>query len=229
MIEYIYAGPHDSHVPKTFVGFSPLQALAELGFIVTRGRDGDLNRSRRSMIVAGRTWPTPAFPTGFSGTRPWPPNTGYDITRVGICGWSAGGQNALAALLFTPSSTRRPSSSCGCHDNRMDKLWWNEQWMGWPIGPEYATSSNAENAWRLQGKLLLLVGEIDTNVDPSSTMQVADALIKAGKGIRAGRPPRRESYQRRAVRRPEAERFLRATSSASKPPDWNAPGPPANK
>jgi dipeptidyl aminopeptidase/acylaminoacyl peptidase len=63
----------------------------------------------------------------------------------------------------------------------MDKMWWNEQWMGWPIGPQYAASSNMEHAGKLQGKLLLVVGEYDTNVDPASTMQVVNSLIKANK------------------------------------------------
>ena len=72
-------------------------------------------------------------------------------------------------------------SAAGCHDNRMDKIWWNEQWMGWPIGPEYAESSNVDNAYRLQGKVLLVVGEMDHNVDPSSTMQVVNQLIKHNK------------------------------------------------
>ena len=53
--------------------------------------------------------------------------------------------------------------------------------MGWPIGPEYAASSNVDNASKLQGHLMLVVGELDTNVDPSSTMQVVNALIKANK------------------------------------------------
>jgi hypothetical protein len=53
--------------------------------------------------------------------------------------------------------------------------------MGWPIGPEYAASSNVDHAGQLQGRLFLLVGEMDTNVDPSSTMQVANALIQANK------------------------------------------------
>jgi dipeptidyl aminopeptidase/acylaminoacyl peptidase len=53
--------------------------------------------------------------------------------------------------------------------------------MGWPIGPQYAESSNVENAYRLQGALLLVVGEMDTNVDPSSTMQVVNQLIKHDK------------------------------------------------
>jgi dipeptidyl aminopeptidase/acylaminoacyl peptidase len=33
----------------------------------------------------------------------------------------------------------------------------------------------------LQGKLLLIVGELDRNVDPASTMQVVDALERADK------------------------------------------------
>jgi len=53
--------------------------------------------------------------------------------------------------------------------------------MGWPIGPEYAASSNTVNAGRLQGRLLLVVGEMDRNVDPSTSLQVVNALIKADK------------------------------------------------
>ena len=63
----------------------------------------------------------------------------------------------------------------------MDKASWNEQWMGYPFGPQYAESSNIDNAHRLQGKLLLIVGEMDTNVPPESTYRLCDALIKADK------------------------------------------------
>jgi hypothetical protein len=84
-------------------------------------------------------------------------------------------------MLFHPDFYDVAVSAAGCHDNRMDKIWWNEQWMGWPIGPHYAASSNVDNAWHLEGDVLLIVGELDTNVDPSSTMQVVDALIKADK------------------------------------------------
>ena len=63
----------------------------------------------------------------------------------------------------------------------MDKIWWNEQWMGWPLGPQYAASSNVDHASKLQGKVLLIAGEMDNNVDPASTLQVVDALVKANK------------------------------------------------
>jgi dipeptidyl-peptidase 4 len=63
----------------------------------------------------------------------------------------------------------------------MDKIWWNEQWMGWPVDESYIRSSNVEDAAKLQRQLLLIVGELDTNVDPASTTQVVAALQKAGK------------------------------------------------
>jgi len=73
------------------------------------------------------------------------------------------------------------AADCGCHENRMDKIWWNEAWMGWPVDESYARSSNTEDAAKLGGKLLLTVGELDKNVDPSSTYQVVNALKRAGK------------------------------------------------
>ena len=49
------------------------------------------------------------------------------------------------------------------------------------MGPHYEKQSNVTNAHKLTGKLMLIVGELDRNVDPASTMQVVDALIKADK------------------------------------------------
>src|SRR5262249_34382348 len=104
-----------------------------------------------------------------------------DLARIGIYGTSAGGQNALGGILQYPEFYKACVSDCGCHDNRMDKVWWNEQWMGYPVDDHYAEQSNVTLAPKLKGKLLLMVGELDTNVDPASTMQVVNALIKANK------------------------------------------------
>ena len=183
VIENIYAGPQDSFVPKNFSAFNAMGALAELGFIVVQiDGMGTSNRSKAFHDVAWKNLGDAGFPdrilwhNAVAAKYAW-----YDISRVGIYGTSAGGQNALGGLLFHPEFYKAGFSAAGCHDNRMDKIWWNEQWMGWPIGPEYGASSNVDNAWRLQGKLLLLVGELDTNVDPSSTLQVVNALVKANK------------------------------------------------
>ena len=51
-------------------------------------------------------------------------------TKVGTFGGSAGGQNALAGLLHHGDFYKVGVADCGCHDNRMDKIWWNEAWLG---------------------------------------------------------------------------------------------------
>jgi enterochelin esterase-like enzyme len=183
VVEFIYAGPQASFVPKSFSAYYPMQSLAELGFIVVQVDGmGTSNRSKAFHDVCWKNLADAGFPDrilwhkAVAAKYPY-----YDISRVGVYGHSAGGQNALAALLFHPEFYKVAVSTCGCHDNRMDKIWWNEQWMGWPLGPEYVACSNVENAHRLKGKLLLGVGEMDRNVDPASTMQVVNALIKANK------------------------------------------------
>jgi dipeptidyl aminopeptidase/acylaminoacyl peptidase len=183
VIESIYAGPQGSFVPKTFSPQTGMQALAEFGFIVVQMDGmGTANRSKAFHDVAWRNLGDAGFPDRILWHRavaakyPW-----YDIERVGIYGGSAGGQNSLGALLFHPEFYKVAVSSVGCHDNRMDKIWWNELWMGWPLAPHYEASSNVVHAHRLQGRLLLVVGELDTNVDPASTLQVANALIRADK------------------------------------------------
>lgn len=183
VIEHIYAGPQGSFVPKAFAPFHPMQALAEIGFIVVQiDGMGTSNRSKAFHDVCWKNLGDSGFPDRMAWlkaaaeTRPW-----MDLSRVGIFGGSAGGQSALRALLAHGDFYKAAVADCGCHDNRMDKIWWNELWMSWPIGPHYAEQSNVTQAHRLSGKLLLIVGELDNNVDPASTMQVVNALIKADK------------------------------------------------
>ncbi|UIR54639.1 S9 family peptidase [Sphingobacterium sp. SRCM116780] len=184
VIEYIYAGPHSSFVPKSFYSNpSGMYELAELGFIVVQiDGMGTSNRSKAFQDVCWKNLKDAGFPDRILWMQAAAKKYSYlDISRVGIYGTSAGGQSSTAALLFHPEFYKVGVSSCGCHDNRMDKIWWNEQWMGWPVGPEYAACSNIENAAKLEGNLLLIVGELDDNVDPSSTFQLVNALIKANK------------------------------------------------
>ena len=137
---------------------------------------------RRFTTSAGTTSRTPASPDRILWNKAAAAKYPYiDLDRVGIYGTSAGGQNAAAAVLFHPEFYKAAVAACGCHDNRMDKASWNEQWMGYPVGPQYAESSNIDNAAKLQGKLLLIVGEMDNNVPPESTFRLVDALIKADK------------------------------------------------
>jgi dipeptidyl-peptidase 4 len=183
VIEEIYAGPQGAFVPKGFGLETRQHAIAELGFIVVQ-IDG-MGTSYRSKAFHDVCWKN-LGDSGFPERIAWMKAAAakypsMDLTRVGIYGGSAGGQSSTRALLAHGDFYKVAVSDCGCHDNRMDKIWWNEQWMGWPIGPHYAEQSNVTQAHKLQGKLMLVVGELDRNVDPASTMQVANALIKADK------------------------------------------------
>ena len=184
VIENVYAGPQDSHTPVAWrTSFGSMSQLAELGFVVVQADGmGTANRSKAFHDVCHKNLGDAGFPDRIAwiraaaATRPW-----MDLSRVGIYGGSAGGQNAMRALLDFPQIYTVGVADCGCHDNRMDKIWWNELWMGWPVDESYERSSNVADAAKLAGKLMLVVGELDDNVDPASTMQVSAALVRAGK------------------------------------------------
>lgn len=183
VIEQIYAGPQGAFVPKSFGLQTKQHAIAELGFIVVQMDGmGTSNRSKAFHDVCWKNLGDSGFPDRILWMQAAAKKYPYmDLTRVGIYGGSAGGQSTLRGLLAHGDFYKVGVADCGCHDNRMDKIWWNELWMGWPLGPHYEEQSNVTQAHKLQGKLLLTVGELDRNVDPASTMQVVDALIKADK------------------------------------------------
>ena len=184
IIEYIYSGPGDQYVPKTFTPWLYyLQNMAELGFVVVQVDAMTTSyRTREFEEVCYKNLKDGGLPDRIAWIKAAAEKYPYmDIDRVGIYGCSAGGQNALAAVLWHGDFYKAAYAACGCHDNRMDKIWWNEQWMGYPVDSSYAECSNVENAYRLERPLMLVVGELDDNVDPASTMQVVNALEKAGK------------------------------------------------
>jgi len=182
VVEDIYAGPHDHFVPKSFITWSGMHAMAEHGFIIVRIDGMGTNwRGKKFHDVCWKNLMDSGFPDRIpwiraaAATRPW-----MDLTRAGIIGGSAGGQSTLAGMLHHGDFYQVGVADCGCHDNRMDKIWWNEAWMGWPIDEGYERNSNLTHAAKLAGKLMLVVGELDSNVDPASTYQVVAALQKAG-------------------------------------------------
>lgn len=183
VIEDIYAGPQSAYVPKSFSPVSRYESLTRLGFIVVKiDGMGTAHRSKAFHDVCWHNLKDAGLPDRILWIKAAAAKYPYiDATRVGVYGNSAGGQNAAAAVLFHPEFYKAAVASCGCHDNRMDKASWNEQWMGYPVGPHYAENSNIDNAHRLRGALFLVVGEMDNNVPPESTYRFVDALIKAGK------------------------------------------------
>lgn len=236
IIEDIYAGPQDSFVPKSFSVANRYQAFNDLGFAVVKiDGMGTANRSKAFHDVCFKNLKDGGFPDRIAWMRALAKKyPDLDITRVGVYGTSAGGQNAAAAVLFHPEFYKAAAANCGCHDNRMDKASWNEQWMGYMPGEKiyenspdnwYARCSNIENADKLQGHLFLVVGELDSNVPPESTFRFVDALIKAKKDFEllvvpnGGHGAGGAYYQRRL------QDFFTRHLQRVEPPNRNTPSP----
>lgn len=191
VIENVYNAPHDWYCPKTRTARSQLlmsefQKIADDHDVIVVFADGMGSnwRGREFQNIARKNIQDGGFPDRIAwikaaaAERHWMDLSG----GVGIYGSSAGGQSAMGALIWHSDFYSAAIADCGCHDNRMDKLWWNELWMGWPVDQAvYEAASNVVHANETKGQLLLLVAELDRNVDPSSTYQVVNALNKAGK------------------------------------------------
>jgi len=182
LIEEVYAGPQGSFAPTSFGVKRRQQALAELGFVVVQA-DG-MGTSHRSKAFHDLCHKNLAD-GGFADRISWIHSAAkeypfIDLERVGIYGFSAGGYNAAWALIDHHDFYKTAIALAGNFDHRADKAWWNELWMGYPLGEHYASQSAVENAGRLQGKLLVVHGETDQNVNMSaSAMRFVNALIQA--------------------------------------------------
>jgi dipeptidyl aminopeptidase/acylaminoacyl peptidase len=185
VVENIYTGPQGAFVPKTFAAYRhQQQAIAELGFIAVfvDGR-GTALRSRAFRDMShknlGQGSGGDDHITVFKQMAAKYPS--MDLTRVGVWGHSAGGYDSTHAILSHPDFYKVAVSSAGCHDNRMDKATWNEQWMGWPVDKHYEEQSNYTLARNLQGKLFISHGDVDENVPLPATLKLVDALVNANK------------------------------------------------
>ncbi len=182
IIDATYTGPHTQRFPKSFNWSFYNQSLAELGFIVvqmdglgTSGRSKEfLNHSYKNM---GNNLEDHVLAIKYLAKT----YSYIDIDKVGIFGHSAGGFDTGHALLAFPDFYKVGVASSADHDFRMEKAWWPEMYMGWPVDESYEEVSNITMAPNLKGKLLLVHGGIDENVNPSATFKLAEALINADK------------------------------------------------
>jgi len=182
VLEYIYTGPHNFFVPKTFGGTMDLQATAELGFVVVMidGR-GTAWRSRAfrdfSYHNLGNVFGDHVAMIQQMGARyPW-----MDLERVGIYGYSHGGYGSAHAFLQYPDFYKVCVATSGDHNALLDKAVWNELYQGYPVGNDYKEQANENLVGNLKGHLLLIHGDIDGNVNLAETMRLADALMYANK------------------------------------------------
>ena len=200
ILNYLYPGPQSGSVgTRSFVSArGDKQAIAELGFIVVEvDAMGTPGRSKSFHDAYYGNMGDNGLPDQMAAIRQLAADRPYmDLERVGIWGHSGGGYASTAGILRYPEFYKVAVSGAGNHDNRNYEDDWGEKWQGlletYPegspdeptsgsVGTNYDNQANQLLADQLQGKLLLAHGMMDTNVHPSNTLLVVDALIRAEK------------------------------------------------
>lgn len=185
IIDGTYTGPHTIRTPKTFrrAIWNMDNALAELGFVViTVDGLGSAYRSKEFHDFSYKNLGDIGCEDHIAAIRQLAGARTYlDTNNVGIYGHSAGGYDAVRALIIHPEFYKVAVSSAGNHDHRIAKVWWPELYMGYPAGKHYDEQSNILNADKINGKLMLAHGMMDNNVNPSGSLRLSDELIKANK------------------------------------------------
>ncbi len=184
IIDNSYSGPQAVNVPKSFRRgiWNDWTPLAEVGFLVMRiDGMGTAMRSKAFHDVSYKNLGDIGAPDHIAGIRQLAEKYDYiDTTKVGIFGFSAGGYDAAHAILMYPDFYKVAVAAAGNHDHRMAKAWWPEQYMGGP-GDHYIEQSNLTIAKNLKGKLMLVHGDMDNNVNPACTYRLAAELVNYNK------------------------------------------------
>ncbi len=186
VIESVYPGPQAAMTPKEFPGDGIWlnQALSELGFIVViMDAPGTPGRSKAFHDVSyGHLGSAGGLADHINGLRQLAKDRPYmDLDRVGIYGHSGGGFMTAQALLTYPKFYKVGVASAGNYDSRYYIEVWGEKYEGMPQVSNYTEQITELKAANLTGHLLLVTGDMDDNVNPSQTMRLVDALIKANK------------------------------------------------
>ena len=190
ILNYLYPGPQSGSVgSRSFrASRSDKQSLAELGFIVievdamgTPGRSKSFHEYYYGNMGDNGIPDQMAAIKQLAGRHPW-----MDLDRVGIWGHSGGGFASTDAILRYPDFYKVAVSGAGNHDNRNYEDDWGEKWQGLLVtNPDgttnYDNQANQLLAANLKGKLFIAHGTMDSNVPPSNTMLMVDALIAANK------------------------------------------------
>jgi dipeptidyl-peptidase 4 len=190
VVDLIYPGPGNGPIRQWGFTTDPSsnpRAIAELGFEVLllqqsgtplRGRQfqlawwGDLGNLGLADHVAGIK--------ALAAQRPE-----IDLTRVGVVGYSAGGDAAARAILTYPDFFRAAVSVAGSYDYRSISALWPERYQGLlrqnADGTDNYPAPTFTLASKLTGKLFLAHGGLDDNVNPVIVDRMIQALNDADK------------------------------------------------
>jgi dipeptidyl-peptidase-4 len=181
LIVNVYAGPESGTSQERFM--SP-HGMSALGFLVASfdGR-GTSGRGKAFLDEIYDKLGTVEIDDQAAGvkylrTRPY-----VDGTRVGITGTSYGGYASIMCLLRYPDVFQAAVACSSVTQWENYDTVYTERYMNTPQeDPDgYKAGSSLTYVDNLKGRLLLYYGTLDNNVHPSNTLQLIQALHRAGK------------------------------------------------
>jgi dipeptidyl-peptidase 4 len=188
LIVNIYGGPAGQTVTKAWGGPTELfhQMLAKEGFaIFSLDNRGSPNRGRKFSAALRKQFGGVELKDQLAGLdQLYEQYPQLDRARTGIWGWSNGGSMTLYALTHSDRFKAGISVAPVTSQRNYDSIY-TERYMGMPKeNAKGYDDSIVSAAAKLHGSLLLVHGSSDDNVHFQNTIQMTDALIKAGKQFR---------------------------------------------
>ena len=179
----VYAGPGTVGARETFTMPS---ALAEFGFLVatfdSRSASG---RGKRFMDAIYLKLGQTEVDDQAAGVKALRERRYVDRNRVGMYGTSYGGTVSATSLLRYPDVYYAACANSAVTDYRNYDSIYAERYMWLPQENKagYDAASVMSYATNLTGRLMLFYGTADNNVHPANTLQLIQALQKAGKSF----------------------------------------------
>lgn len=191
VVDYVYGGSQRINVPKAFafhdvMEFDPqggLQSLAQLGFVgvIIDGLATPLRSKAIHDMTYGHAEECCGLEDHVCALRQLAERHSWiDAERVGIWGSSGGGYATVRAMLQFPDFYKVGVALCGNHDQARYHAHWGDRWMGPYSQDGYYCQANRNFVDQFRGKLLLVHGDMDDNVHPSASIQLAGAFARAG-------------------------------------------------
>lgn len=205
VIDHQYASPLTAAVPRSFVqslhgvtGYGSPASTAQLGFIVVViDARGTSYRSREFSQAGFGQLNINGLDDHVAAIRQLARQHAFiDIERVGLAGASYGGWSTLRGMIEFPEFFK--VGVAGVPPGSLHAMYLDFHWTTFEGRPRYsdgselrpkaneapanwAAANSLQQAGRIQGKLMIVMGELDENVPPGATLQFVNALIEANR------------------------------------------------
>jgi len=179
----VYAGPATGGASETFTTPS---SLTEYGFLYATFDSRSANgRGKQFLDSIYEKLGTVEIDDQAAGVKSLWPRRYIDKKRVGIFGTSYGGTASAMCLMRYPEVFQAACASAGVMDMRNYDTIYTERYMWLPQENKAAYDAAAviSHVGTMKGRLMLYFGTADDNVHPANTLQLVQALQRAGKSF----------------------------------------------